>query len=379
MAFRIATNTASINTQRYLGISNAGQSKALERLSSGYKINKASDDAAGIATATKLYVKSQSMSKAIDNGNQASAMLQTAEGGIDQISNILTRLKELATQAASSNTTDIAALDSERTKLEAEIDNIANNTKYGSTALLNATGGATRAVANSGTAIDGPSDGISSIDVSGSTNAAAAHATFTIDVTNNIATLTVGGTSQSVSYGAEPTGLNTTTLDFTSLGVKVNINSAMATSISANNAFSITVGAGGSFTFQVGDSNVGENKLTAAIADFRTTALGFDGGVTKKMDTQANAQAYLGYVDTAVGTLTTERGKLGSTMNQVSYHVANLETMNENTKSAVSTIKDADFAAEMADFTKFQILSQSGIAMLAQANQLPQLVLSLLK
>jgi len=84
-------------------------------------------------------------------------------------------------------------------------------------------------------------------------------------------------------------------------------------------------------------------------------------------------------IDAAIGNLTTERGKIGAAMNQISYQVANLETMYENTKAAVSTIMDADFASEMAEFTKFQILNQSGVAMLAQANQIPQMILSLLK
>ena len=148
MAFRIATNVSSINTQRWLGINQTGQSKALERLSSGYKINNASDDAAGIAIATKLNVKAVSLDKSIDNGNQGIAMLQTAEGGMDQISNMLTRLKEIATQSASDNTTDRTALDQERSNLETEINNIAQSTKYGATALLS--GGTTTITVGTG-------------------------------------------------------------------------------------------------------------------------------------------------------------------------------------------------------------------------------------
>jgi len=136
MAFTVATNISSLNTQRYLNINQTEQQKALARLSSGYKINSASDDSAGMAIATKLQVKSAALDKSIDNGNQGTAMLQAAEGGIDQISQMLTRLKEIATQSASSNTTDRVALDNERGNLETEINNIAQNTKYGTTTLL---------------------------------------------------------------------------------------------------------------------------------------------------------------------------------------------------------------------------------------------------
>ena len=194
MAFRIATNTASVNTQRWLGIANAGQTKALERLSSGYKINSAKDDAAGIAIAAKLSVKAVAVSKSIDSGNQALAMLQTAEGGIDQISNILTRLKSIATQSASANTVDRAALDVERGKLESQINNIAVNTRYGDKELLHGTGstlGATGASITLGF-------GISGIDVSGSSFTSNVNATLTISGTS--ATLAIGGSTQSVTF-----------------------------------------------------------------------------------------------------------------------------------------------------------------------------------
>ncbi len=372
MAFRIATNVASLNTQRWLGVANSGMTKSLERLSSGYKINKAADDAAGIAIATKLQVKSVSMTKSIDNGNQALAMLQTAEGGIEQISNILTRLKELATQSASDNTTDRTALDQERINLEAEITKIAQTTKYGSTQLLMGT----NTVEGYGASITA-GNGIEDIDVSGAGIAAATNFTLTVAVGGGNVTLTLtnGSTTQSVGVGATPTGLNSKTASFSDLGVKVTVNAAVV-AMSASNGFSVSVGSS-SFEFQMGDTNNAYDKISASLVNFQATAstLNLSGGIS----TKALAQTYLGTVQTAVDNLTTERGKLGAAMNQITYHVANLESMNENTKAAISTVKDADFAAEMADFTKFQIISQSGIAMLSQANQLPQLVLSLLK
>lgn len=373
MAFRIATNVASLNTQRWLSVANAGMSKALERLSSGYKINKAADDAAGIGIATKLNVKAASIAKAIDNGNQAIAMLQTAESGIEQIANILTRLKELATQAASDNLTDTdrAALDNERSQLEEEINKIAQNTRYGSTGLLQG--------ANSISAYGDnltPGNGISDIDV---TSAALTTTTvFTLTVSagaTTTLTLTNGTTTQTVTV-AKPSGLGTATANFSDLGVKVTINASII-NINANNAFTVTVGSS-SFAYQLGDENNSYDQISISIKNFQTTSsdvLNISGDIKSK----ANAQSYLGTIDTAVTNLNTERGSIGAAQNQISYHIANLEAMYENTRAAQSTIKDADFAAEMANFTKFQIVTQSGVAMLAQANQLPQLILSLMR
>ncbi len=377
MAFRVNTNVSSLNTQRWLGISGTAQAKSLERLSSGFKINKASDDAAGIAIATKLNVKSVSMTKAIDNGNQALSMLQTAEGGIDQISNILTRLKELATQAASDNTTDRTALDNERSYLETEIGNIRSNTTYGTTGLLQ--GGATIAAGASGTSLTA-GGGIANIDV---TSAAAGVFTLTnTALTAGAGTITLAGAggTQSV-YVSGVTGFNEVTANFSTLGVKVTVNAALAVNAGASGATSgFTVSTGSSsFTYQMGDTNQTMNQVGVSIMDFAVTGSVLNITSGSNVASKSSAQAYMTLIDTAVGNLTTQRGNLGASMNQISYHVANLSTMSENVKSSVSTIKDADFAAEMADFTKNQILQQSGVAMLAQANSLPQQVLSLLK
>ena len=374
MSFRIATNVASLNTQRWLSVANAGMSKALERLSSGYKINKAADDAAGIGIATKLNVKAVSIEKAIDNGSQAIAMLQTAESGIDQIKNILTRLKELATQAASDNITndDRYALNVERGKLETEINKIAENTKYGSTQLLK--GATTGSYGNSLTV----STGISAIDVS---SAVAGAYTLSVTATTGSSTVTLtlqNSTTTQTLTATRGTGLTTTDVNFSDFGIKVTINSAATVNITSANVITVTAGTS-SFDFQLGDINNASDQINISIENFRTnntSLLNLDGG---EIDTKAHAQAYLTAVDDAITKLNTERGKVGAAQNQITYHLANLEAMYENTKAAESTIKDADFAAEMANFTKFQIVTQSGVAMLAQANQLPQLILSLMR
>lgn len=367
MSMKVATNTAALNTQRYLGIANAAGNKALERLSSGYKINKAADDAAGIAIATKLNVKGVVISKAIDNGNQAVAMLQTAEGGIGQISDILTRLKEIATQAASDNVSsdDRAALDTERSNLEGEINKIAANTKYGTTALLNGSNIGT--VGSVGASLT-VGNGISKIDGS---NAGAG--TYTLTVSGNDLTLDDGTNTQLVTI-TKPTGLDTVEVNFSKLNVKITVN-ANLTNISAANSFAVT---GGSLEFQLGADNSANDRISIGLRSFTTTGavIGLTGQDLLDKD---HAQTYMAKMDTALTELTKERGVVGAAQNQLTYHISNLEAMYENTKAAESVIKDADFAREMAEFTKYQTIQQSGIAMLAQANQLPQQILSLLR
>ena len=270
MGLTIATNTASINTQKWLGVNNKGLNAALERLSSGFKINSASDDAAGSGISLRLNVKAVSVAKAIDNGNQATGMLSTAESGLTTISDILNRLKSLATQAASDTVSnrDRVYLDNEATKLKTVIDNITANTKYGVTSVL--------------------------------------------------------------STGAT------------------------------------------SFTFQLGDVKTNNQIVfTGTAITLGLTALG--------LTTQASSEAFQLTVDTAIDTVNSAKSAVGSTMNQVSFQLDNLNSVYQNTVSAVSTIKDADYVAEMANFTKYQILNQAGISMLSQANQLPQQILSLLK
>ena len=175
--------------------------------------------------------------------------------------------------------------------------------------------------------------------------------------------------------GLNGAGLPTATANFSTFGIQVTVNSA-ATTIAASGGFSISVGVS-AFDYQVGDSNSSENQIQASMANYN-----YNGSllaITGNISTKTDAQAYMTAIDTAINNLTVERGKLGASMNMISYHVANLESMTENIKSSISTIRDADFAAEMAEFTKNQILQQSGVAMLAQANQIPQQVLSLLK
>ncbi|MBW2036276.1 MAG: flagellin [Deltaproteobacteria bacterium] len=373
MGLRIQTNVAALNAHRQLGISDANLSKSLERLSSGYRINKAADDAAGLAIAGKLRVNVKSYVKASENTAQAIAMVQVAEGAMDQIENIVNRLKELATQAASANTdTDgRSRLNDEFTTLKNEIDRIANSTKYGGTDLIHGTFGAkvddmTSNVASKGIA------GTSSIDVSA--HIGDSDAAFTIhDTADNTITLTNGTITQTVTLS--DTGAQT--INFDKLGVKVTVDNAYDDNSELNNvAFTCT---NDTQYIQVGTTNDSNDYIAMTMGNMDTDQ-NYGGGSALSgwsISTVTAAQNALNSIDAAIAYVAQKRGDLGAIQNRLGYAAANLATTIENTQAAESTIRDVDMAAEMTSFTKNQILLQAGTAMLAQANMAPQQVLAL--
>ena len=242
MGMRIANNIAAMNAHRWLGVADAGMKKSLERLSSGYRINRASDDAAGLAISQSFRANIASFKVASRNTSEASSLLQVAEGGMDQIGNMLTRLKELATQAASANvgSNEREKIDAEADQLITEIDRIANSTKYGSTALLDGNFGASQAGAlGAGSAGDGViNDANDNIlfDFTQTAGAASAGATsrnvtalganvvegtYTIAQTaTGIITIANSGETLLESYSASLTG---TTLTFANIGITITV------------------------------------------------------------------------------------------------------------------------------------------------------------
>ena len=370
MGLRIANNIAAMNAHRNLGIADAGLSKSLERLSSGYRINRAADDAAGLSISSNMRAEISSLNVASRNTAQASSMLQVAEGAMDQINNMLTRLKELATQAASANvtTSDREKINSEASKLTSEIDRIADATKYNGTALINGNFGAAASISSGlGTGVGVAS--ASSIDVSGIVDTTA---TYTVtDATGTTVSLTNGSITQTltgISTGAQ-------TLNFDALGVKITLDNAYSTSVELD---------GGKFTvssstqnIQVGKENADINRIGVSIGDMQMSALKDSAALSIDLSTVTGANSALADVDTAISYVAEKRGDVGGYMNRLSYAAANLATNIENAQAAESVIRDVDMALEMTNFTKNQILLQAGTAMLAQANMAPQQVLAL--
>ncbi|MCR4289897.1 MAG: flagellin [Candidatus Scalindua sp.] len=369
MGLRIQNNIAAFNSHRNLQIADAGLSKSLEKLSSGFRINKASDDAAGLSVSMRFRAQIKSLEQGSRNASEANSMLQVAEGAGDQITNILQRMKELATQAASSNTgsADRTNINAEVDNLENEISRIANSTKYAGSSLINGSFGGL-SVSSAGNLTG--ANGITAIDVSNAT-ASTSYSVAVSTAGNGAMTLTDGTNTQTISLSAL-SGIQTDTLDFSTFGVKITANSlvdsvGIATSSLATTATSTS-------SFQVGYENNANNKITFSLADLTA------GGLTANVDvsTLSGAQSALTTIDTALDTLANARATIGRTQNQFGFASANLSSTIENLSAAESTIRDADMAFETVSFTKNQILLQAGTSMLAQANQAPQSVLKLL-
>ena len=377
MGLRIQNNIAALNTHRQMQISDLALSKSLERLSSGFRINRAADDAAGLAVSMKFRAQIGSLRQASRNASEGNSLLQVAEGGADQISNILSRMKELATQAASANTStsDRANIASEVNTLELEIDRIANSTRYGSSTLIDGSFGTT-SVSVAG-ALGGAYDVIS-VDVSNGI----ADATYNVAITTaggaKIMTIDDGTTTQSVSVQFNDTDLEdgeTKTLNFSSLGISLTVNSEYDQNANMTTGTMVTGGLGAS-TFQVGSENSVNDRVSFSLGDMTTSATGLN--LALDLTTQSGAQSALSDVDSAISVLADRRATIGVAQNRFGYTIANIATSVENISAAESVIRDADFAFETVAFTKNQILLQAGTAMLAQANLAPQAVLGVL-
>lgn len=387
MALSVQTNNAAVTALKHLNTNSMNMNKSLERLSSGFRINSAADDAAGFAISSKLDSQNVRLKAAALNATQAQAMVKTADAGVNEIQNMVVRLQSLATQAMSANNGgELASLDAERGKLESAINKIAGNTEYNGTKLLN--GSAGTAITGASTVDDTTTNGIASITANG----AAASTTFSISFVDQATAttftagdairITDGTNSASVTIATLPTAQETQKISL--LGFDITINSSISGLTTAAGTGSVAstgtliTDAGSSSTFQVGAATGVDNQVSVAFSNsYTTTDLGITGA--NDLTTVAGATAYAGELTTALNNLVTQRADLGATQNQLSFVAANLATSIEQGTASVSSIRDADMAAEMADFTKNQILTQAGTSMLAQANQAAQNVLSLFR
>ncbi len=369
---RINTNVAALNAWRNLNVSDGSMAKSLERLSSGLRIAKAADDAAGLAISEKMRAQIGGLKMAQRNAQDGISLIQTAEGGLSETSSILLRMRDLASQAttATLEASDRSKIAEEFDALKAELTRISGSTKFNGTTLL--AGGLGSAIANVGSNLVA-GNGIANIESTGATPAA----NYTLAYTAATKTMTVtapagaGGGSQSITMAAVPSGFDSQTLDFSSLGIRVTVTAALTGDIAANNTFDVS---SGSAAIQIGAD--GATSLNVAIGDMSAAGLSLD---AHDVTSSANASSAVSALDTAIGLVTTQRAKLGAYQNRLEHTIANLGTTIENLTSAESRIRDVDMALEMASFTKGQILLQAGTAMLAQANARPQSVLQLLR
>jgi flagellin len=379
MGLRIQNNIAALNAHRNLETSDTGFTKSLERLSSGYRINRAADDAAGLSVSSAFRADVASFKMASRNASEASSLLQVAEGAADQITNMLIRLKELATQAASANAgANLDKINAEKTQLLAEIDKIANATEYADTALINGTYGVTVSAtgstvtsANGFDSLVGMKQGYSYVITVVDTAGSAADITI---ASYNGAGTAVG--TQTVYDTTIPTAGTTTSVTFGGLNVDLKINDNISETLAGGVNGTVEGTASGNATFMVGAENSNDNKIAISLGNLTTAGLSIN---TIDLSSASGAQTAMTTIDTAIGSLSTVRGNIGAYTNQLSYHAANLASTIENVTAAESVIRDVDMASEMTTFTKNQILLQAGTAMLAQANMAPQQLLSLFR
>lgn len=373
-------NIASLNTQRQLSTNTAAQSKNIEKLSSGLRINRAGDDAAGLAISEKMRGQIRGLDQASRNAQDGISLIQTAEGALNETHDMLQRMRELAVQANNGTNTqeDRQKIQDEVSNLQTEITKTAERTQFNKQDLLQGTFGAK--VANALSNVDGSTK--FEVLYNGA-NVAGGYTLTTDDGTNDTLTLTnaTTGVTQTLSTTDIEALTAGDTFNFDKMGISVKaVASGDYKSIAANNTFDVT---GTAVDLQVG-ANAGQ-QMALNINDMRASALGTG---AKKVDAinvggagwnSASFDTDLGVIDAAITQVSNERSKLGAWQNRLEHTINNVNASSENLSAAESRIRDVDMAKEMSDQTKNSILAQAAQAMLAQANQQPQGVLQLLR
>ena len=381
---RINTNVAALNTLGVLGKSGKEFSKSVGRLSSGFRINHAADDAAGLGIANKLRADIRSMQQASRNAEQATSVLQVAEGATQTISQIVDRMKELATEAASDNVDDAGRgrIKSEFNQLQTEIDKIAATTKFQGKTLVNGSFGTSVDTNTANSTALAAGTGVYSATIGG-TQAG----TYTVSdgtAAGSIVLTNTAGTSQTVSGLSD----GAQSISFSQFGVSLALTADFTvydgTAAGSADSTDVVVSAGangGSFLVRSSGAYSSDDLVTLSNIDLTTSTLAIDSGsiTLTGNGTAAEWQSALTSLDTAIGSINTAFGTIGAAQNRIEYAMQNTDSAVVNLQSAESVIRDVDMASEVTQMTKYQILQQAGTAMLAQANQAPQSVLQLLR
>jgi flagellin len=429
MSIRVNTNIASLNAQRNLSNTNQMLNKTLERLSSGLRINRAADDAAGMAVSEKMRTQIRGFSQAIANAQDAANFIATAESGLDQTTQILQRIRELSIQSASDTlvNTDREKIQTEVNELLQELDKIAETTEFNTRALLDgsleqaaAAEDATLTVKSNARLGEGNTFGdfldVSSIDIDvdaeqdasfiftlmvgdgttvfdgvngGADAGAVADGDYVLEVrsslndrvsyydvgTNDSETIDFAG-----DFGITFSGTGTTAeIEFNAAGITFSDSDVGKSTTVQLIAQREAIAQDKALTFHVG-ANEGQ-FLKMGVQDMRAQALrveGLDLVGDSDAESRARAQNAIGVMDQALEYVGNVRSRLGAMQNRVEYRIANMQVARENLAASESRIRDADIAAETANLTKAQILVQAGTAVLTQANISPQSVLNLL-
>ncbi|MEZ5931396.1 MAG: flagellin [Alphaproteobacteria bacterium] len=392
MPLNVVSNYAANVAHRNLQMNDTAASNSLAKLSVGKRVVNARDDAASMAIGQRLNAEVMGLKQAVVNSGQANSMLQIADGAMSTASDILTRMKVLAIQSSSANlsTTERDFLDTEYQALFAEIDRIADDTDFAGTKLLD---GAVEITAATGFAV---ANGVASITAQGigagtATSGAQYSISFDYDSTANTAAfyITTAEGSYSGAINTEVLGTDGALLRATAVLVEGSGTAPAPGSftIAINTAFdsntdiaAVTQAFSGSsslsLTFKLGTGTESEDSLSFTLDAINTTSLGLFGST---LDTVENASAALELINNAIDTLNEFRSDVGAAQNRLDFASSNLNISVENAEAARSTLVDLDLAQEMTSFSSKQVLMQAGVAMLAQANQMPQNLLRLLQ
>lgn len=397
---RIQHNINALNSLRQLGANNTNTGKNLEKLSSGYRINRAGDDAAGLAISEKMRGQINGLEQAEQNANDGISLVQTAEGGLNETHSILQRMREIAVQSSNGtyqDQVDRENLDKEVTALKDEIDRISSSTHFNKINLLDGSlGGSAKVTSTAGTIVAGTTGtgdddtagtftldftGKTGADVIGSTisdgtttyefvktgeSAASGNTAIEVDEDSTDSEIATAFVADAASFGDFDGAASTSTVVYTEQTINDDVAAVIPTITQVGKGLSFQIGANGS----------ADQQVSLSVGDMSSTGLG-----VKDIDvsSQDGAKAAIALIDNAINTVSGTRADLGALQNRLEHTVNNLGVTNENLTAAESRIRDVDMAKEMMEYTKNNILSQAAQAMLAQANQQPQGVLQLLQ
>ncbi|XXF07503.1 flagellin [Pseudomonas sp. D1-3] len=386
MALTVNTNIASLNTQRNLNTSSNALNTSLQRLSTGSRINSAKDDAAGLQIANRLTSQVNGLNVAVKNSNDGISMAQTAEGALQQSTTILQRMRDLSLQSANGSNSEgeRKALNSEVTELKKELNRISNTTTFGGKKLLDGNFGTTTfqvgSAANETISVKIDEMSTSSLkgkyyegSVAAATGTASASGTITVSGTVNGTDFSVEVAVASGATAKEVSQSVATAINDANIGVGAFVDDAGATNLISGQNTEGTANALSSLSISGTVAGITNGTYTAATAVTETEMTNID------VSTVQGAQESVIVIDQAISAIDKQRADLGAVQNRFENTIGNLQNIAENVSAARGRIQDTDFAAETANLTKNQILQQAGTAILSQANQLPQAVLSLLQ
>ena len=408
----INTNTAATITANALTKNERAMSQAMERLSTGVRINSAGDDAAGLAISSRMTSQINGLDMAVRNANDAISMVQTEDGAMIEVTNMLQRMRELAIQAASgtNSSTDRAALDTEFTALASQIQSVGSNTQWNGTDIIDGTPGTSGAVsfqvgANASQTV---SHTFADIEVANAASDAHTAVDRVTSGTPHVEKMVFGGATSGTSYATGDTvtftvdsvaysGKVTTVSSGTITGITLHGSSTEVvsgtndtTSIAATSAAgALTFAFSAANTFTVTSATTGDNLMAVAYVTATSDGTSVDKGSVARgltagalfadISTVAGANSALKTVDQVIADVNSARASSGAVINRLEYAADNLANVSQNTSASRSRILDADYASETTELARTQIIQQAGTAMLSQANQQAQSVLALLK